>query len=200
MRSRGSHPGFRASQWALQTLHGNPGPHVGDSLCGSAYLVTLMCQGRASLLPSSQPPPPPPILRLPAQRHWTPICFLPLPSAFPALAQACCPREPPSDPPPATCSPSLSPVWLSVALAGCSLSGVPRWGLGNSWHRWPGPEPGTGCRCFSSPRGFLEERRTGRNLSPPPRPTPAPWWKSGTEELLSLCRKRSSAGLCFNQQ
>lgn len=57
MRSRGSRPGFRASQWAFQTFHGNPGPHVGDSLCGSAYLVTSMCQGRASLLPSSPPPP-----------------------------------------------------------------------------------------------------------------------------------------------
>lgn len=129
---------------------------------------------------------------LPPQRQW--MC-IPGPPAIclPMLAQACCPGKPPSDPLPATCWPSLSPVWLSVSLTRCSLSGIPHWGLGNSWHPWPGSRPGTGCWFLSSPEPSCR-KGIREALSPPPPPAQVP--SGDQEERGSASCQKSSHLVC----
>lgn len=180
--------GFRALLWVLETLQGNPGPRSGAP-CGGPCVEL-----NAPVLPGPRPAAVLPAL--PAQRHWTRICFLPchLPScAGPGML----PREASPDPPPAACSPRLSPAWLRGSLARCSLSGIPRCGRSNSWQPPPAQSQVLAAGGSAAPGACLKERRMGGDL---PAPSQFPGRKREPRSFSASCKKSTSPAPCFNQQ
>lgn len=127
----------------------------------------------------SRPPRPSPravLPVLPAQRHWTCICFLPchLPSrAGPGVL----PGEASPDPPPAACSPPLSPPGSAAPWPAARSPAFLAAALAT-----PGSRRRRRARCWllvaPQPPGLL--RRKGGREGTSPRPSPAPWAKAGT--------------------
>ena len=105
--------GSLASPWILEALQNilRP-PFVGQRIHFSSFL------------PSSQAHPLLSRLTLPA---WGPLAahLFPRPAICPRHRPRPAAREPPSDPPPASRCPHLSPVWLRSFFARCSLPGIP---------------------------------------------------------------------------
>lgn len=162
-------PQFSGITVGPKTLEGHPRSQLGETLrVGQCiYLNSCVREGRLTA-PFLQPPVPG------SQRHWTSICFLPLPSAWlgwPRHAAHC-------DSLPLTCclpharllchqfgSVRPSPAAHSLAF----LAGV----LGNRWHQRPGSEPSAGCWSLRP-----EGKGGWDRISPPAHPSRPTGWRN----------------------